>query len=131
MLREKAFLFISQVDEFLHSLSMLDFCRIDITSGIHGYVMDPVELSGITTAAAEMVNNSQILPVQYPYALGCAIGTIEERLLRIVRKINIHYGPIASRIPGDKCFFHKLTILMKNLDPIVDPVAFVNKTLVG
>ncbi len=90
-----------------------------------------MELPGITTAAAEMVNNSQILPVQYPYALVCAIGNIEERLLWIMRKTNIHYGPIAFRISGDKCFFHKLTILLKNLDPIVDPVAYVNKPVFG
>src|SRR5262249_35866758 len=58
-----------------------------------------------------------------------AIGDVEKALLRIVRKRDLPHRPVAEGRLRDERFFHKLAVLLKHLDSIVQAIAAIDQTI--
>src|SRR5215510_13711333 len=57
------------------------------------------------------------------------VGDVEKALLWVVRKRDLPHRPVAGGGLRDERFFHKLAVLLKDLDSIVLAVADIDQTI--
>src|SRR3989442_10819224 len=112
-------------DELLGALAGVDLRRIDVALAVDGEVVDPVELPGASAIAAEGAEDAAALAGEHPDVVVLAVGVVEDRLLAVGREVHVPGGSVAARLGRDDELLAERSVLAKDLEAVVLPVAHV------
>src|SRR6516225_5597725 len=131
-------------DELLNALAVLHFTGVDVSLGIGGDRVDPMQLAGVAAVAAERTRQGAILAVENPNHVVGAVGGQHVFLLRVARQGEVIDRPARRilQIPNAAAVRtarlrrrmheptgHELSLLGEDLNAVAAALADVNQTV--
>src|SRR5882672_10623636 len=73
-------------DKLLNPFAVFHFTGVDVSLGVHGDRIDPMELSRITAVASKGARQSAVVTIEDPDHIVCAVRNQDVLLLRVRRE---------------------------------------------
>ena len=93
--------------------------------------MDGEELPGLPTAAAELGQNLEGLPVDDVDVTVGAVGQVEEALVRIPGEVDVPDGSVPEGLGSVLVLLDEGAVSLEDLDPVVGTVTHVHQPVLG
>src|SRR5215813_11903122 len=118
------------IHELLEALSFVRFRYVDVPLGIGRNIVRAIELTCPVSTASELADNLQRFTAKNPNDLICSIRNNQKLLCPVGRECDIPYRSASKRLFGDERLSHERSVLLKNLNAIVRPIANIDKSIV-
>src|SRR5437867_3258091 len=97
--------------KLLYALPRVNFAGIQLSTGIHGSLMDPVELPCVASTMTERPHDSAVITLQNPDYLIASVSNEQVLLLGIMGEAKSPNGAIEQSLGYYEKFLNKLTLL--------------------